>query len=112
MLHLFVRVQLYILQHEVSYFSVHTRDKQDVAARLVAGALSVIYHHTAIYDGPFPESITGTHDHKIVIKYPKYHQLAVTDQGNFQVCASQTILLGRCCLAYRTQNCILSCIVQ
>ena len=64
---------------------MHTRDKQDVARRLVAAALSVVYHHTSVYDGPFPEKIIETKDHKVVIQYSTYQQLEVTDYGHFQV---------------------------
>lgn len=68
-----------------SHYSIHPRDKQDVAKRLVAGALSLIYHRTIVYNGPFPEKISETEDHKIFIEYSKYQQLAVTDENNFQV---------------------------
>ena len=39
-------------------FSVHPRDKQDVAYRLVQSSLAVAYDQSVVYQGPFPVHLT------------------------------------------------------
>ncbi|XP_060559464.1 sialate O-acetylesterase-like [Ruditapes philippinarum] len=42
------------------YGDVHTRDKQDVAARLVLGSLAVAYSQNVSFQGPYPVKVTIT----------------------------------------------------
>nr|XP_039256019.1 sialate O-acetylesterase-like [Styela clava] len=84
----FMAVAIDLPDNDSPYASVHTRDKQDVAHRLVAGALAVAYHRTMVFDGPFPQKLTENTKHEILIEYSNYQQLSVVDNNNFQICCA------------------------
>lgn len=42
-------------------YSVHPRDKQDVAVRLSLGGLALGYRMNVSYQGPYPVHVTITH---------------------------------------------------
>ena len=49
---------------------IHPRYKQDVADRLVLGALHVAYGQTDVFQGPFPSSFSlDLADHSLTVQY-------------------------------------------
>ena len=67
------------------YGSIHPRDKQDVARRLVLGALNVAYHRTSVnFQGPVPTRAT-IENSTVVLTYKSMGKLKVSKKGNFEV---------------------------
>ena len=67
------------------YGSEHPRDKQDVAARLVRGALNLAQGQDVEYQGPIPEKSTADIENEVVITYKSKSKLKVADRDNFEV---------------------------
>lgn len=67
------------------YGSVHPRDKQDVGARLMIGALKFAYNLHYNPDGPVILSAARTGDGHIVLTYPNDQVLVVNEPGDFKV---------------------------
>ncbi|PVD28182.1 hypothetical protein C0Q70_10768 [Pomacea canaliculata] len=70
---------------------IHPRDKQDVAYRLMRGALNVAYGHSDVtYNGPFPSQfhVTGSGAQRTVtIQYDNGRaSLSIRDTKGFEVC--------------------------
>lgn len=70
--------------------SIHPRDKQDVAYRLMRGALNVAYGHSDVtYKGPFPSQfhVTGSGAQRTVtIQYDNGRaSLSIRDTKGFEV---------------------------
>ncbi|XP_002124647.2 sialate O-acetylesterase-like [Ciona intestinalis] len=70
--------------------SIHPRDKQDVAQRLLLGSLKLAYGHDVNSEGPLPNSIRSYGKSKILLQYPTTQHLIVQEKGNFEVCCDQT----------------------
>ncbi|XP_070190353.1 sialate O-acetylesterase-like isoform X2 [Littorina saxatilis] len=74
------------------YGTIHTRDKQDVARRLVPGALNVAYgYKDVVFQGPFPTDITAYNSsQEVIIEYSHGAvPLDVRSTDGFQVCCSE-----------------------
>nr|KAG5691596.1 hypothetical protein BaRGS_023724 [Batillaria attramentaria] len=73
--------------------TIHPRYKQDVAERLVLGALNVAYGQNDVtFQGPFPTRFTRNEaQHKLTIEYDHGHTpIEIRSQDGFEVCCSAT----------------------
>ena len=66
------------------YGSIHPRDKQDVARRLVAGSLSVAYDRPVHFQGPVPTKAV-IRNLTVVLTYRSFGNLKVSEKENFEV---------------------------
>ena len=70
------------------YGSELPRDKQDVAARLVKGALNLAYSQDVEYQGPVPEGSATENGSEVVIAFISNSKLKVLHEENFEVSKS------------------------
>ena len=76
------------LDNDDGVLRYHPRDKQDVAERLVLGALHMAYgHHDVTFQGPFPTSFQKDRAHKTLsIEYDHCHTpLDIRNSHGFEV---------------------------
>ena len=82
----FMAVAMDLPDNASPYGSIHPRDKQDVAARLVRGALKFVYGMNISQEGPIIESAEDTGSGYLLVVYPSDQKLRVTKKGsNFSV---------------------------
>uniref|UniRef100_H2ZGF7 Sialate O-acetylesterase domain-containing protein n=1 Tax=Ciona savignyi TaxID=51511 RepID=H2ZGF7_CIOSA len=84
----FMAVAMDLPDNGSPFGSIHPRDKDDVATRLVAGSLNVAYGRNIAFQGPFPLSLVRSEQNHVVLTYPNDQKLHVTEQGSFQVCCT------------------------
>ncbi|XP_002124590.3 sialate O-acetylesterase-like [Ciona intestinalis] len=84
----FMAVAMDLSDNESPFGSIHPRDKDDVAKRLVVGALNVGYGRKVEFQGPFPESVIETANNHLLVTYPSKERIIVKERGSFQVCCT------------------------
>lgn len=86
----FMAVALDLPDESSPYETIHPRDKQDVAHRLMLGARSVAYNEADVtFRGPFPQGITPSAV-EVVISYDQ--ALSVTlSRNTFEICCSKML---------------------
>ncbi|XP_078740343.1 sialate O-acetylesterase-like [Lampetra fluviatilis] len=92
----FMAVTIDLCDRTSSYGWIHPRYKQEVATRLLLGAMAVAYNDSSsIFQGPFPElAIVNLTTQMLVIKYGQELIHHNGGRGDFQICCSQ--VRGQC----------------
>ncbi|XP_066288580.1 sialate O-acetylesterase-like isoform X1 [Branchiostoma lanceolatum] len=86
----FMAVAMDLVDLESPFGSIHPRDKQDVASRLVLGARAVAYDETEVtFQGPRPVSVNVDPEKRTVRRiYPESLNITVKTNNGFEVCCS------------------------
>ncbi|KAK7107967.1 sialate O-acetylesterase-like isoform X2 [Littorina saxatilis] len=86
----FMAVTMDLPDYDSPSGSIHPRYKQDVAKRLVLGALNQAYGHSdVIFQGPFPTAINANGDpHELTIEYDHGKTELDVRSNGFEVCCS------------------------
>ncbi|XP_078607954.1 sialate O-acetylesterase-like [Branchiostoma floridae x Branchiostoma japonicum] len=86
----FMAVAVDLVDPDSPFGSIHPRDKEDVASRLVLGARAVAYDETEVtFQGPRPVSVNFDPERKTVRRvYPKSLNITVKSNDGFEVCCS------------------------
>nr|XP_032834820.1 sialate O-acetylesterase-like isoform X1 [Petromyzon marinus] len=89
----FMAVTIDLCDRNSEYGWIHPRYKQEVASRLLLGALAVAYNHSSsLFQGPFPEVATvNLKSQMLVIKYGQKLIHRKWGRGDFQICCSQVL---------------------
>ncbi|XP_025099666.1 sialate O-acetylesterase-like [Pomacea canaliculata] len=91
----FMSVAIDLPDFNSTYGSIHPRDKQDVAKRLLLSALSVAYSRgPAVTSGPLPMQVTQELD-IITLDYGGLWVLRVSSSLGFELCCSKNVT-GTC----------------
>lgn len=89
MINTFMAVALDLCDENSPYGSIHPRDKQDVAHRLLLGARAVAYGEKGVvYQGPFPKKAEIVEGQLINITYTQTLFVNALSQNIFEVCCS------------------------
>ncbi|XP_033027909.1 sialate O-acetylesterase [Lacerta agilis] len=91
MLNTFMAVTIDLGDEDSPYGSIHPRDKQTVASRLLRGALALAYgDKTIVFQGPYPERVEVDVAHKSInVSYKGDIQLRRLTNNTFEVCCSE-----------------------
>ena len=67
--------------------SIHPRNKQTVAQRLLAGALNIVYGKNISFQGPIAYKADGNARY-VTIRYQSQTKIRATEKRNFEVSKS------------------------
>ncbi|XP_061448897.1 sialate O-acetylesterase [Rhineura floridana] len=92
--HTFMAVAIDLGDESSPYGSIHPRDKQTVAYRLLLGALAVAYgDKTMVFQGPYPEKVQVDIAHESLnVTFEDHILVRHSDNKTFEVCCSEQAL--------------------